>query len=411
MKIATTLLTFWLLALSSFANAQDRSAVQAAFQTWLANDIWPRAQAAGISARTFDAALGNVVINWNLPDLIVNGRPLDSDQQQAEFRPPARYFRGGDLGYAVSTGAGLLAKHAGTLQQISRATGVPAQTIVAIWGRESSFGKAAIPHDAFEILSTKGFMSSRAPYFTDELIAALQIVEQGYAARDDLKSSWAGALGQPQFMPSNYLDYAVDFDANGHPDIWTSAQDTLASIGAYLQQHGWVAGRDWGFEVNVPNDIACALEGPDNGRAFNDWAAMGIARVSGRPFPEIERAQVGYLMMPAGRFGPAFLVTPNFYVLKKYNESDVYALFVGHVGDRMQYGGGDFRAGWQELDGFSRADITALQARLVQDGFDVGGVDGLIGFKTRRAIGLWQSRHNLAQTCYPTVQTVDMLVK
>ena len=185
-----------------------------------------------------------VIVRPGAMDACIEGAPEDTSQYQAEFRHPDRYFNADGLVYASDAGAALMRKHAAVLAEIEARTGVPAQIIVSIWGRESSFGAANIPHDAFRILGTKGFMSTRAPFFTDELIAALQIVAQGFASRDAMRSSWAGALGQPQFMPSSYLKYAVDGDADGRVDIWHSEADTLASIGAYLAAHGWKAGRD-----------------------------------------------------------------------------------------------------------------------------------------------------------------------
>ncbi len=396
MKFLLALLA--LLTLAQPSIAQDRRTIDANFQTWLATTIWPRAQANGISRETFQNAFNRVTVDYDLPDLLI---PNATPQTQAEFRPPARYFAPATLNSATATGRKLLAQHQSTLTQISRETGVPARIILAIWGRESSYGQAAIPHDAFRILATKGFLSTRAAYFTDELIAALQIVERGHASREQMKSSWAGALGQPQFMPSNYLAHAADGNGDGRADIWTSAPDTLASIGAYLQHHGWTPDRDWGFEITLPPALSCALEGPDNRKSIADWTALGVTRASGRPFPASERAQSASLLLPAGRYGPAFLVTPNFYVLKAYNESDAYALFVGHVGDRIQYGVGNFQTGWANLIGLSRATIQTLQKALIAQGFDVGGADGLIGFKTRRSIGAWQAQNGRTPTCYP----------
>ncbi|MCK0120968.1 lytic murein transglycosylase [Loktanella sp. F6476L] len=381
--------------------AQNRNAVAADFQVWLGSTVWPKAQRAGVSRSTFETALSGVTPKWDLPDLVIPGERADTTQRQAEFRPPAGYFAAGSLNTNANTGRQLMQRHAQTLARIERQTGVPAQIIVAIWGRESSFGNARIPHNAFQILSTKGFLSTRASYFTNELIAALQMVERGYASPAAMKSSWAGALGQPQFMPSNYLKYAADGNGDGRADIWGSADDTLASIGAYLRDHGWSAGRDWGFEVNVPNTVSCAMEGPHQARRISDWAAMGITRVNGRSFPAAEARENGFLLMPAGRYGPAFVVTSNFTVLKAYNESDVYALFVGHVGDRMRYGVGGFNSGWSALDSFARSDVRAMQQKLEAQGYDVGGADGLIGNKTRGAIGAWQTRNGMAATCYP----------
>lgn len=399
------------LGLPCLAAAQDRAAIEAAFQDWIESTIWPRAQAEGVTRATFDGAMSGLALNWDLPDLVYEGAPEDTAQYQAEFRHPARYFSADGLEYSATTGAALLRQYADVLEQIEKETGVPAQIIVAIWGRESSFGAADIPHDAFRILGTKGFMSTRAPYFTDELIAALKIVAQGFASRDAMRSSWAGALGQPQFMPSSFLKYAVDGDADGRVDIWHSEADTLASIGAYLAAHGWKAGHDWGFEVNLPEDVPCYLEGPDQGLAVADWAARGVTRVSGQPFPQAEAAEEGYLMMPAGRSGPAFIVTSNFYVLKDYNESDAYALFVGHVGDRSKFGVGDFSGAWGDLDKISRTDVLAMQRSLEAAGHDVGGADGLIGNKTRRSIGRWQEQNGMPVTCYPNSATSVALVR
>lgn len=391
------LLSLW----AGLAQAQDRTTITKDFHLWLEQSIWPRAQAAGVSRSTFDAALSDVTPNFDLPDLIIPGAPPTSAQHQAEFRPPARYFRPDDLAATTRTGRTLLDRLAAPLRDIETNTGVPAQILIAIWGRESSYGNANIPHNAFKILSTKGFLSPRAAYFSDELIAALQIVQSGAATVSEMNSSWAGALGQPQFMPSNYLKYAVDGDGDGVVDIWQSERDTLASIAAYLQDHGWTAGRDWGFEVTVPASVSCALEGPEQGKTFQDWAALGVTRTSGKPFPNNELQQEGYLLMPAGRYGPAFIVTRNFYVLKDYNESDAYALFVGHVGDRMRYSVGDFQGTWRDLEGLTRTDVIALQQDLEFRGFDVGGVDGLIGYKTRRSVGQWQAQNNQPETCYP----------
>jgi lytic murein transglycosylase len=237
--------------------------------------------------------------------------------------------------------------------------------------------------------------------FRAELLAALEIVQKGYMDSARLKSSWAGALGQPQFMPTSYLKHAVDYDGDGRRDIWNSVPDTLASIAAYLQHFGWQKGRDWGFEVNVPQNVSCSLEGPDQGKTFRDWTALGITRVNGKAFPAQEMAQEGFLLMPAGRHGPAFIVTPNFYVLKNYNMSDLYALFIGHVSDRMSYGVGGFEQGWGDVGGLYRSDVAAMQKRLQKQGYDVGKPDGLAGFKTRRSIGVWQAKNGQPATCFP----------
>ena len=281
--------------------------------------------------------------------------------------------------------------------------------MLAIWGRESGFGSAKIPYDAFDVLGTKAFMSTRKDMFRKEVLAALEIVERGLASRGQMKSSWAGALGQPQFLPSSFLEHAVDFDGDGRRDIWNSQVDSMASIANYLVHYGWIRGRDWGFEVSVPADISCALEGPDQGRRISEWTSMGIARVNGKPFPANEARSEGYLLMPAGRNGPAFIVTPNFYVLKEYNESDLYALFIGHGADRIAHGDETSPENGARSAGCYRSDIAALQRALEKKGYDVGSADGLPGFKTRRSIGDWQAKNGRAATCFPDQELVSAI--
>lgn len=387
-----------LAALAGTARAQS---VDQQFRDWLAGDLWPQAQARGISSATFNAALSGVSPMLDLPDLVLPGEsePRSGTQHQAEFRAPGAYFK--HIGGVVSGGRARAGELASTLAAIERRYGVPRGILLAVWGRESGFGRADIPHDAFAVLATKAFLATRKAMFRKEVLAALEMVEKRGVDPRTMRSSWAGALGQPQFLPSSYLRYAVDGDGDGRADIWNSQADTLASIANYLAAHGWVKGRDWGFEVTVPETVSCTLEGPDRGRRIADWRAMGIRRVGGKAFPEHELRGEGYLLMPAGRYGPAFVVTPNFYRLKDYNESDLYALFVGHAGDRIMYGDIRFAAAWQPVSGLGRADVAAVQRRLQALGHDVGGADGLAGFKTRRSIGAWQEKRGLAATCFP----------
>jgi lytic murein transglycosylase len=402
MKFLAVLLSS-LCLLTTGATAQSKAAVEKQFQNWLTQTIWPQAKSKGVSSTTFNAAFSGVTLNWKLPDLVPPGTKakVPRAQRQAEFGSPGKYFNRGSVTGATSVGRQMARKHASTLNAVERKTGVPGRIILAIWGRESGYGRVAIPHNVFEVLGTKAFMSTRKDYFEGELIAALEIAQAGHAPTGTMKSSWAGALGQPQFMPSSFLRYAADGNGDGRADIWRSDADTIASIGAYLDLHGWVTGRDWGFEVTVPSSVSCTLEGPDQGRRISKWEEMGIKRVSGRSFPGHERRGEGFLLMPAGRNGPAFIVTPNFYVLKDYNMSDLYALFVGHVGDRIEYGVGDFSARWGSLDKMYRSDIAAMQRSLEKLGHDVGGADGLPGFKTRRSVGSWQEANGQRATCFP----------
>ena len=407
----TRLLALLLSFIAAAACAQDRDSIERQFQSWLEDEILPTVEAQGVSRETFDRAFRGVTLNWDLPDLVPPGAPAKTPkrQRQAEFGAPGKYFNPDGLDGATRIGRQMAKRHAETLAAVERRTGVPGRIILGIWGRESGYGRVPIRHDVFEVLGTKGFMSTRSDYFTEELIAALKIAEAGHAPTNEMKSSWAGALGQPQFMPTSFLRYAADGDGDGHADIWRSEADTIASIAHYLDEHGWTSGRDWGFEVRVPEQLSCTLEGPDQGRPISDWVRVGITRVSGRPFPENEMNGDGFLLMPAGRNGPAFIVTPNFYVLKDYNMSDLYALFVGHVGDRIQYGMGDFAEGWDDAPALYRSDVASMQRALEGMGHDVGGADGLAGFKTRRSIGRWQKANGQRATCFPEASMTSKL--
>jgi len=391
------------------ASGSAHADLQGQYETFLETTIWPKARSAGVSRATFDRAMGQKRLNTDIPGLVRPGQSTPQRIRQAEFSAPARYFNENNVGAIVSQGRRLAAQHASMLAALERRYGVPGRIILAIWGRESAFGRVDIPHDAFQVLGTKAFMSTRPELFQGELVAALAMVERGMATPDQMKSSWAGALGQPQFLPTSYLEHAVDVDGDRRPNIWTSVPDTLGSIAAYLNHFGWQPGRDWGYEVTVPAEISCSFEGPDQGLKIRDWEAMGIARISGRPFPDAERDREGYLLMPAGRSGPAFIVTPNFYVLKQYNESDLYALFVGHAADRIEWGTGRFKASWGRVDTLYRSEIAAMQRVLEGKGYDVGGADGLPGFRTRRSIGDWQQKNGQAPTCFPSKALVGAI--
>ncbi|HTV69892.1 MAG TPA: lytic murein transglycosylase [Rhizobiaceae bacterium] len=404
-----TILASVLLAL--MPTQSPAASVNELFQSWLANDLWPEAKSKGISRETFDAAFAGVKPNLELPGLVMPGEKAKTPkkQHQAEFGSPGNYFAEKTVGGVTAGGRSRAAKYADTLAAVERKYGVPGEVVLAIWGRESGFGSAKMPHDAFQVLGTKAFMATRKDMFRTEVLAALEIVDKGMVGRKAMRSSWAGALGQPQFLPTSFLNHAVDFDGDGTRDIWNSVPDSLASIANYLANYGWIKGRDWGFEVNVPDSVSCALEGPDQGKKISDWAAMGIARINGKPFPEHEARAEGFLLMPAGRNGPAFIVTPNFYVLKEYNESDLYALFIGHGADRIAYGDKTFAGRWGKVGGLYRSDIAAMQRGLEKLGYDVGGADGLPGFKTRRSIGDWQAKNGRAATCFPDKDSVSAL--
>ncbi|RWA61858.1 lytic murein transglycosylase [Mesorhizobium sp.] len=405
LSLFAALFIFLLTLPASAASVDDQ------FRSWLQSDLWPEAKAKGISRKTFDEAFIGVKPNLKLPDLVMPGeKPTTPEKQhQAEFGPPGAYFAEKTVRAVTAGGRTRDSANARVLGLIEKRYGVPGEVLLAIWGRETGFGAAKMPYDAFEVLGTKALMSTKKDFFRTEVLAALEIVERGLAPVNAMKSSWAGALGQPQFMPTSFLKHAVDFDGDGRPDIWNSTPDVLASIANYLVHYGWVRGRGWGTEVIVPAKVSCSLEGPDQGKKIADWVAMGIRRADNKAFQASELKAEGFLLMPAGRSGPAFIVTPNFYVLKQYNTSDLYALFIGHAADRIARGDATFTANWGPVGDLHRSDIAALQRALEAKGYDVGSADGLPGFKTRRSIGDWQAKNGRAATCFPDAALVAAL--
>lgn len=390
-------------ALVANAVAIDRDAINGQFNNWLNKDFYKEALKSGISVGTFSEALSTVVPNLALPDLVIPGEKPKTQrrQHQAEFSAPANYFSAKTLARLVSDGKTQLSENRGALKKIEKQYGVPASVALAIWGRETNYGSVKIPYNAFEVLATKAFMSTRKDMFKTELIAALTIVQNHYMDAASMKSSWAGALGQPQFMPTSYLKYAVDFDGDGHRNIWTSTPDTLASIANYLKLNGYRANAGWGYEVKVPETVGCFLEGPDQGKMLSEWQKLGVLPQSDKNVPALDKSRPLYLLMPEGRLGPAFLVTDNFYVLKSYNMSDLYALFIATVSDGIE-GKRGFIEPWQKIDDLYQSDVLNLQTKLQSQGYDIGKADGFAGFKTRRSIGLWQQKHGQKPTCFPS---------
>lgn len=385
------------------ARAQpDAAALNRGFSQWIADEIWPEARRAGVSRATFDAAFDSVTLELTLPDLVIPGAAAEPANDQAEFRSPGAYFGETGLASLTRTGREERQQWSSTLAAIEARYGVPGEILLAIWARESAFGHASIPEYAIEALATEAYLGRRAEKFRGELIAALQILQAGDVSIEAMRSSWAGGLGLPQFLPSTFLAYAVDFDGDGHRDIWSSVPDALASIANYLAAHGWNQSLGWGEEAVIPATVSCTLEGPHQGLPLTAWQLLGIS-VNGAP------SEQRYLLMPAGRLGPGFIVTDNFYVLKTYNESDVYALYVGHLADRIAGRNEPFAGAWLPIDTLTRGDVQRMQLSLEAIGHDVGGADGLIGFRTRIAVGAMQSALGLPETCFPDRRFIQSL--
>jgi membrane-bound lytic murein transglycosylase B len=226
-----------------------------------------------------------------------------------------------------------LRQNAAVVQAVQDRYGVGTGVTVGIWGLESSFGQKTGDYSVIQALATLAWQTKRGPFFRSELIAALHILDAGDISLGRMTGSYAGAMGQPQFMPTSYLRYAVDFEGNGRRDIWGSTADTLASIANYLARSGWRPGQSWGEQVSVPGSVDPGIAGRDNRRPLSEWVRMGVRRFDGGALPQTDQAAA--LLLPDGAAGEAFLVYPNFTAIRRYNPSDYYAIAVGLIGDAV----------------------------------------------------------------------------
>lgn len=381
------------------------------------DSVWPEAQKAGVSRTTFDRAFKGVTPDLSLPDLVVAGKAAGKSGGQAEFvRPPQDYLNRDQLIRLAANGKAFMARHLDALAKIEKVIGVERNVVMGIWGRETAYGTHKLPHYAIRVLATQAWTGRRRQMFRNELIAGLKMLEARVITVDKMRSSWAGAVGLPQFMPSEYFIHAYDLDGDGRADIWNSVPDALASAARQLKSKGWRMGVPWGIEVSLPKAAAgkakaaldCAYEGPDDGRTIAEWSKLGIRRVDGSPLPASLAKEQAYLMSPAGTHGPIFLASDNFKVIRAYNTSDLYAVFVGHLSDRIG-GGGDFVAPWRGIGQLPTAEIEEIQRRLKERGFVVDKIDGKIGSNTRRNIGLFQRRSAMDVDCWPGPGTLARL--
>jgi lytic murein transglycosylase len=385
------------LAVASHALAQTPGGFRQFIET-----LWPEAEAKGVSRRTFDAAFKNVRLDLTAPDLVLPGKASSDVRGQAEFtRTPAQYLNATYLTRLADQGRALLGKHRADLEKIERELGVPGPVVLAIWGRETAFGAHRSPHYVIEALATQAFLGRRKELFRNELIAALKLLEDGVRTREDLNGSWAGAMGLTQFMPSEYYTLAYDLDGDGRKDIWGSVPDALASAANQLKAKGWVPGQPWGLEVRLPAGATCGLEGPPHERTVREWVKLGVVRARGKAFPAETLDAKAFLLMPGGAYGPAFLALENFMVIKRYNMSDLYALFVGDLSDRIP-GAGTFETPWGDVRQLSTRGIEELQTRLQVKGYAVAKIDGKAGMNTRALVGAYQRANGLKVDCWPS---------
>jgi membrane-bound lytic murein transglycosylase B len=383
----------FVIAFATSAPAQLVKPNSVQFEQFVA-DLWKDAQAKGISRGTFNKAFNGVT-----PD----PRVIATTKKQPEYNKPA-----GDYVNSIATlrnakeGLRKEAQWRPTFEAIEKRFQVERFTILAIWGMETSYGALKDKWDGIRSLATLAFAKYRDPYFRNELLVALKIIQDGYIAREKFVSSWAGAMGQTQFMPTNFVDYGIDFDGDGKRDIWNSVPDVLASIANYFHKAGWKWGVPWGFEVTVPKDF----DYMKSRASFEEWTRLGVRREGGAAYPA---SGGGILFFPAGVPGPAVVVTSNFDVIKDYNDSDVYALAIGQLSNLMR-GGGPFQTPWpKQATQLPRDDRIALQRKLAALGYEQTRFSAHIDFKMRDFVRAEQKKHGLLPDGHPTAVLLDRM--
>ncbi len=371
------------LVVSSFLGSAH--ADEAAFASCLAS-LRADAQAKGVSGATYDANTAALA-----PDMAVIGF-LDA---QPEFVTPIwDYLAALVDDERVADGRAMLAEWAPVLARVEAEYGVDAATVVAVWGVESNYGRNFGSRPLLTSLSTLSCFGRRQSFFRGEFFTTLRIIQEGHVAPDRLTGSWAGAFGHTQFMPSTFMRLAVDFDGDGRRDLVDSVPDALASTANFLKRAGWRSDLPWGFEVSLPRGMDVSGVGRRNKQPISAWAARGVRRIDGAPMPAA--ATPAGLLLPAGKDGPAFLVTRNFDAVYSYNAAESYGLAIAHLSDRLR-GGAPFATPWPTDDpGLSRAERRELQQLLIARGHDIGEADGMIGARTREALKLEQAALGLA---------------
>jgi lytic murein transglycosylase len=373
------------------------SSPEAAFARWVAS-FRDSARAAGIGEPTLQQALGEARY---LPGVI------ESDRAQPEFtRPVWAYLDTAVSAQRVARGQEKLAQVRREADAAAARFGVAPSTLVAIWGIESNYGTHYGDIPVIDALATLGFEGRREAWAREQLMAALTILQNGDIDRARMIGSWAGAMGQTQFIPTVFLAHAVDADGDGRRDIWGSMADVTASTANFIAHSGWQSGQRWGTEVRLPAGFDPGRADADIRQPSAQWEAEGVRAADGGPLPAYAD---GAILQPAGARGPAFLVGPNFRAILRYNNSVSYALAVSLLAQRID-GGPAVQASWpRDLVPLTRSQMTELQAALNQRGFDTGAVDGQMGPATRAGLRRYQRSIGLPADGYPVPELLDRL--
>ncbi len=397
MRLALTFLVLLYFAAPSHA-------ADVAFQKFLAG-TWPEAQQLGVARATFDNAIRGLEPDLSLPDLAIPGRPETAPQQPEFVQTPAQYLREPTFDRLAARGKQLAAQYHDTLARIEKEFGVPGNVVLAIWARETDYGGYTLPHDAIRVLATQAYVGKRKDFFRNEFLHILKMLQDGIP-RADLRSSWGGAMGLTQFLPSEFYKYAVDFDSDGRADIWHSVPDALASAAKQLAGKGWQSGERWAYEVRAPQNVDCSIGVPEITMPIGEWLKRGFTPANGHSLSAAELVLPASLLQPEGTYGPAFLTPKNYYVIKDYNFSDLYVLFVGHLSDRIA-GGRPFQTPWSKNAQLKTTEVELMQKRLTALALYKDKIDGKAGMLTRAALGAYQKKSGLKVDCWPTAAVLD----
>ncbi|MCX7565810.1 lytic murein transglycosylase [Sulfitobacter sp. F26169L] len=395
-------ITFFLMLMASSAGAQtstpDVVRTNEGLQEWILA-FRPKALASGVTARTYDTAMSGVTFATKV---------VERDRNQSEFTKTIwDYLETAVSDLRISNGKAALAKQKAALEAIEAKYGVPAEIVTAIWGLESAYGTFRGTDPVVTSMASLAYDARRAAFFENELISALSIVDAGQANLENLKGSWAGAMGHTQFMPSSFWGYAVDWTGDGKRDIWgDDPRDALASTAAYLEGHGWVSGQPWGVEVKIPEGFDYLLANREVLKSPSDWAALGVMDTDGKRVLDHGPSSI---LLPAGAEGAAFMVFKNFEVLESYNTADAYVIAVGHLADRIA-GGAPLQGSWPTKDrALSFDERIELQKELTAQGFDTQKIDAKIGPLTVNAVRGWQVSQGLVPDGYASPRILDLL--
>jgi lytic murein transglycosylase len=384
--------------LLSFAPASAQDTEARSFRGYI-EQLWPLAQAKGVTRATFERALGDVQYDFEVARL---------SRRQPEYgRPVGDYLASLVSQQRIAGGQRRLNELHALLDAIEKQYGVPREVLIAIWGVETGFGANQGGKGVIRSLATLAFHGYKGDFARDELLTALVILQEGHIPPERMIGSWAGAMGQPQFIPSSFMRFAVDFTGDGKRDLWTSVPDTLASIANYLRQNGWQPGQPWGFEVALPHGFDLRK----SRGSFREWVTLGFRRADGGPLPTTTLRDEATLLFPSGARGPAFLVTANFVAVKTYNISDVYALAVLHLADRLR-GAQPFVGRWPADDRqLSREDRMRIQKALAAKGYTPSNMQGMIDFEQRDMIRELQVKFGMTPDGHPGAEFLSRLAE